>query len=93
MIASLLKTIAKLLFRVEIHGFENIPTQNKLIIVANHESFLDILLLGLFLPKKATFVIHNMGLKSWTLRQALRLTPYTAVDSTNPFTIKNPRNC
>ena len=88
MIASLLKIIAKLLFRVEIHGIENIPSENKLLIVANHESFLDGLLLGLFLPKKATFVIHTTVLKSWTFRQVLRLTPYLAIDPSSPLAIK-----
>ena len=86
--AFLLKIIAKILFRVEIHGVENIPAENKLLIVANHESFLDGLLLGLFLPKKATFVVHTTVLKSWGFRQILRLTPYLAVDPASPLAMK-----
>ena len=31
---------------------------NRTLIVANHESFLDGLLLGAFLPMAATFVVH-----------------------------------
>ena len=56
MLAKLLRWICKILFRVEVRGLENVPNEDRLLIVANHESFLDGLLLGLFLPKKATFV-------------------------------------
>ena len=44
--------------------------------------------LGLFLPKKATFVVHTSVLKKWSFRQALRLTNYLAVDPTSPLAMK-----
>ncbi len=88
MLATILRFICKILFRVKIRGSENIPITNRLLIVANHESFLDGLLLGLFLPKKATFVVHTGVLKKWAFRQALRLTPHLAVDPSNPLAMK-----
>ncbi len=88
MLASMLRFISEFLFRVKVRGLENVPQENGLLIVANHESFLDGLLLGLFLPKKATFVVHTSVLKKWAFRQALRLTPYLAVDPTNPLAMK-----
>lgn len=88
MLANILRLICKTLFRVEIRGRENIPKDERLLIVANHESFLDGLLLGLFLPKKATFVVHTSVLKNWAFRQALRLTAYLAVDSASPLAMK-----
>ena len=75
MLAKILRFICKILFSVQVRGLENVPAENRLLIVANHESFLDGLLLGLFLPKRATFVVHTSVLKRWTFRQALRLTP------------------
>jgi len=87
-IALFIKFICKLLFRVKVNGLENIPQQNSLLIVANHESFLDGLLLGLFIPKRATFVVHNSVLKSWWFRQFLRLTPHLGVDPTSPYAMK-----
>lgn len=86
--ANILRLICKILFRVEIRGLENVPSENRLLIVANHESFLDGLLLGLFLPKRATFVVHTSVLKKWTFRQALRLTPHLAVDPSSPLAMK-----
>ncbi|MGB7816721.1 MAG: bifunctional acyl-ACP--phospholipid O-acyltransferase/long-chain-fatty-acid--ACP ligase [Methylotenera sp.] len=88
MLTSILRFICKFLFRVKVHGLENVPEDNGLLIVANHESFLDGLLLGLFLPKKATFVVHTSVLRKWVFRQALRLTPYLAVDPASPLAMK-----
>ena len=88
LIAGFLKLLSKILFRVEISGLENIPKENRLLIVANHESFLDGLLLGLFLPKRATFVVHTTVLKNWWSRQFLRLTPHLAVDPSSPLAMK-----
>ena len=88
MLVGLLRFICKLMFRVKVRGLENMPQGNRLLIVANHESFLDGFLLGLFLPVKATFVVHTTVLKSWWFRQFLRLTPYLAVDPTSPLAMK-----
>ena len=87
-IALFIKLICKLLFRVKVNGLENISGQNGLLIVANHESFLDGLLLGLFIPKRATFVAHTSVLKNFWFRQFLRLTPHLGVDPTSPYAMK-----
>ena len=88
MVASLLRFISKILFSVEVRGMQNLPVEDRLLIVANHESFLDGLLLGLFIPKKVTFVVHTTVLKNWWLRQFLRLTPHLAVDPASPYAMK-----
>lgn len=88
MIASILRFVCKILFRVNIHGLENVPKENGLLIIANHESFLDGLLLGLFLPKKTTFVVHTNVLKNRLFKLFLSLTPHLAVDPTSPYAMK-----
>jgi acyl-[acyl-carrier-protein]-phospholipid O-acyltransferase / long-chain-fatty-acid--[acyl-carrier-protein] ligase len=88
MIAGALRLLAKLLFRVHIRGTSNIPQREKILIVANHESFLDGLLIGLFLPFRATFVIHTSVLDNWLFRQIFHFVPYLAVDPTSPMGIK-----
>ena len=87
-IALFIKFVCKLLFRVKVNGLENIPAQNGLLIVANHESFLDGLLLGLFIPKRATFVAHTNVLKNFWFRQFLRLTPHLGVNPSSPYAMK-----
>ncbi len=88
MLATLLRSICKIIFRVKVNGLENVPKDDRLLIVANHESFLDGLLLGLFLPKRATFVVHTGVLKNRIFRQFLRLTPHLAVDPVSPLAMK-----
>jgi len=88
MLVRLLTLICRLIFRVNISGIANVPKQGKLLVIANHESFLDGLLLGLFLPIRATFVVHTSVSKHWLFRQFLKLTPYLAVDPTSPMAIK-----
>jgi len=45
MIASILKLICRIIFRVNVSGISNLPKKGKLLVIANQESFLDGLLL------------------------------------------------
>ncbi|MBK7849023.1 MAG: hypothetical protein IPJ73_18970 [Zoogloea sp.] len=57
-IKAVLRALSVLMFRVKVSGR---PPANpdRLLIVANHESFLAGLLLGLFLPLDPVFVVHT----------------------------------
>lgn len=88
MLVKLLRGLCRLLFRVRVTGLEHVPAEDKLLIIANHESFLDGLLLGLFLPKRATFVVHTGVLKHLFFRLWLKLTPHLAVDPVSPLAMK-----
>lgn len=88
MLVRVLRGLCRLLFRVRVSGLENIPQEDGLLIIANHESFLDGLLLGLFLPKRATFVVHNDVLKHFFFRLVLKLTPHLGVDPRSPLAMK-----
>lgn len=88
MIATILRFLCKIIFRVEVSGLENVPKEDGLLIIANHESFLDGLLLGLFIPKKATFVVHTGVLKNRLFRLLLSLTPHLAVNPNSPYAMK-----
>ncbi|HTQ36851.1 MAG TPA: AMP-binding protein, partial [Steroidobacteraceae bacterium] len=83
-----LRHLLRPLFRVQlsgdVRGFRNPRT----LIVANHESFLDGVLLGCFLPAGTTFVVHRQVLKKWYFRALLRCVPHLAIDSTSPLAIK-----
>ncbi len=85
---SLLRTLARLLFRIRCTGDPSALTAERLLIVANHESFLDGLLLGLFLPVNPVFVVHTGVARSWYFRLVLSLTDYLAVDPTSPMAMK-----
>lgn len=88
MIKAVLKLFFRLMFRVRLNGQRPAPTGGRLLVVANHESFLDGLLLGLFLPFRATFVVHTTVLNNSWFRLILSQVPYLAVDPTSPLAIK-----
>ncbi len=83
-----LRLLFRLLFRVRVEGVEQITGHEKLLIVANHESFLDGLLLGLFLPVDPVFVVHTGIANSRLFRPILSLADYLAVDPTSPMAMK-----
>jgi len=83
----LLRAVARVLFRVRLTG--DMPHHHaRLLVVANHESFLDGLLLGLFLPLDPVFVVHTGVVKNPLLRAMLSLVDYLAVDPTSPMAMK-----
>jgi acyl-[acyl-carrier-protein]-phospholipid O-acyltransferase / long-chain-fatty-acid--[acyl-carrier-protein] ligase len=84
----LLRLMLRPLFRVSVSGPREVFRNPRTLIVANHESLLDGVLLGAFLPVPATFVVHTQVLAHWYLRVLLRCVPHLAVDSTNPLAIK-----
>lgn len=88
MLKTILRTLLKVLFRVEIHGDPAAFVNRRTLIVANHESFLDGLLLGVFLPVDAMFVVHTQIASHPLFGFLLRFVPHMAVDSTSPLAMK-----
>lgn len=84
----LLRGIAHLLFGVKITGDARTFQAERLLIVANHESFLDGLLLGLFLPVDPVFVVHTGIARNFFFRLLLSQVDYLAVDPTSPMAMK-----
>jgi acyl-[acyl-carrier-protein]-phospholipid O-acyltransferase/long-chain-fatty-acid--[acyl-carrier-protein] ligase len=91
---TLLRGVARLLFRVRVRGLEQAEASGvdgqRLLVIANHESFLDGLLLGLFLPvKNPVFVVHTEIIQQRLLRWSIAaLADYLAVDPANPMAMK-----
>lgn len=84
----MLRATLRPLFRVSISGDTRVFTNARTLIVANHESFLDGVLLGAFLPVNATFVVHTQLAGKWYFRWLLRYIPHLAVDSASPLALK-----
>ena len=84
----LLRGLTRCLFRVTLRGDMGQFDNPRTLIVANHESYLDGLLLGLFLPVDATFVIHKEVLRNPLVAWFMRFIPHLAVDSASPLAIK-----
>lgn len=88
MLRAVLKGLFTLLFGVRVLGDASPLKQDKLLVIANHLSFLDGILLGLFLPMRPTFVVHTTVLKQPFFRMVLSQVPHLAVDPTSPMAMK-----
>jgi len=88
LIRFVLRRLAVLLFGVRVHGDAAALSSKRLLIVANHESFLDGLLLGLFLPVNPVFIVHTYVARHWFFRLILSQVEYLAVDPTSPMAMK-----
>ncbi len=84
----ILRNLFQLLFRVRVSGLDKQIDTGKLLVIANHESFLDGLLLGLFLPFDPVFVVHTGITRNFFFRLVLSQVDYLAVDPTSPMAIK-----
>jgi acyl-[acyl-carrier-protein]-phospholipid O-acyltransferase/long-chain-fatty-acid--[acyl-carrier-protein] ligase len=91
---AILRILARLLFRIRVSGMEEVLAArgqgSRLLVVANHESFLDGILLGLFLPiARPVFVVHTEVVKHTLWRWGLDvLADYLSVDPANPMAMK-----
>ena len=84
----LLRGLARLFFRIEIPAQQANFNHERLLVVANHQSFLDGLLIGLFLPIDPVFVVHTTIAESFFFRILLSQVDYLAVDPTSPMAMK-----
>ncbi|WP_265524369.1 bifunctional acyl-ACP--phospholipid O-acyltransferase/long-chain-fatty-acid--ACP ligase [Providencia rustigianii] len=84
MLAKIIKKVLRFLFRVEVIGDAKEFNQDKCIITPNHVSFLDGVLIALFLPVKPVFAMYSTVA---TPKMIKRLKPYADVVALDP---KNP---
>lgn len=87
MIAALIRLLFRIFFGVRIHG--QFPKSSRLLIVANHESFIDGVLLAAFLPGKPVFVVHSWVKRYIWFKPFLAMVDHLAVDPTHPLAMKS----
>lgn len=88
MLRFMLRCIAQVLFRVRMKCSAEHFRAERLLIIANHESFLDGILLGLFLPINPVFVVHTGIVRYWVFRRILSLCDFLPVDPLSPMAMK-----
>ena len=86
----LLKLILDFFYKVEICGLENWQTAGKrVVIVANHISFLDPLILGIYLPEQTVFAIDKNISNTWWVKPFLKLSTAYPVNNANAMAVKS----
>ncbi len=86
LIRSLVRFILMLLYRVSVKGLENYEKAGKrVLIISNHASLLDGVLIAAFMPEKVTFAINTHIAHKWWMRPLLAVANAHQVDPTNPL--------
>jgi acyl-[acyl-carrier-protein]-phospholipid O-acyltransferase/long-chain-fatty-acid--[acyl-carrier-protein] ligase len=90
LVRSILRMVLTFLFRVEIKGLQHYSEAGeRVLIIANHTSFLDAALIAAFLPEKLHFAVNSFIAKKWWMKLALMLVDAFPVDPTNPLATKS----
>lgn len=88
MIKIILRTILRILYRIRIDGHFEIKQGEPTLIIANHQSFLDGLVVGAMLPVTPVFIINTAMAQKPFIRFCLLFAEHLAVDPSNPMAIK-----
>jgi acyl-[acyl-carrier-protein]-phospholipid O-acyltransferase/long-chain-fatty-acid--[acyl-carrier-protein] ligase len=89
MLKFFLRLLLTIVYKVKVIGLENYALAGRrVLIVANHASFLDPLLLGVFLPDDITFAIDTKIAERWWLKPFLGLSKVFPMDPTHPISLK-----
>lgn len=89
-IHTLIKRILKKLYKVDVHGISHFKKAGKYaIIIANHTSLLDAVLLITFLPERLHFPISTAIYKKWWIKPLLWTVDVYPIDPTRPMAVKS----
>ncbi|MCC7413063.1 MAG: AMP-binding protein [Gammaproteobacteria bacterium] len=86
----IVREIVRALYRIRVVGLENYHRAgDRVLIVANHVSLLDGVLLYLFVPDRPTFAINTLMAKKWQFRPFLAFVDLFPLDPTSPLSTKS----
>ena len=86
----LLRCLLRLLYRVEVTGMEHYQEAgDRVLIVANHTSLLDCILLYAWLPETPTFAINTRIASKFTSRFSQMFVDLFIMDPANPLSVKS----
>ncbi|MBR4316749.1 MAG: 1-acyl-sn-glycerol-3-phosphate acyltransferase, partial [Alphaproteobacteria bacterium] len=88
-----LKRLLTFLFGIKVEGLENLKKAGKkVLIIPNHTSYLDGLLIALFVNKKITFSVTDRLADKWWIKFFTSLMDSRFLNPDNPLSIKTMVN-
>lgn len=89
-IRMIMKRVLNFIYGVKVNGLENWKNlKGNALIIANHTSFLDAVLLWVYVPGHLYFAIDTYVSQKWWVRPFLHLVKYFPIDPTNPMAVKS----
>lgn len=80
------RCLLRIFYRAKVVG--TLPKSDRMLIISNHQSFLDGVIIGAFLPLSPTYLIHSSIANRWYFKLPLRFLRHKVVDTNNPLAIK-----
>ncbi|MBR3631682.1 MAG: acyl-[Elusimicrobiaceae bacterium] len=89
-IRMILTRVLNFVYGVKVKGIEHWKNlQGNALIIANHTSFLDAVLLWVYIPGHLYFAIDTYVTQKWWIKPFLHLVKYFPIDPTNPMAVKS----
>ena len=85
-VAFVARVLLRLLYRAKVVG--TFSKSDRMLIICNHQSFIDGVVIGAFLPISPTYLIHSSMARKWYFKFPLLFLRHKVVDTTNPLAIK-----
>ncbi len=84
------KRILNFIYEVKLTGEENCKNlSGNVLVIANHTSFLDAVLLWVYMPEELYFAVDTFVSKKWWVKPFLHLVKNFPIDPTNPMAVKS----